>query len=80
MNDKRKEEATVEYEIVLKIKVKGDFTYNKKQETFEEGCFHTSTIAQWVLEDIEDDFEDKKYEVIGFDEFRLKNKDKKNYE
>lgn len=78
MNDKRKEETTVEYEVVLRIKAKGDFTYNKKQEKFADGCYHPSTIAQWVLEDIEEDFEGKHYEVVGFDEFRFKNKGKEN--
>lgn len=75
MKDNKKEEKTVEYEVVLRIKVKGDCTY-PKNEPFQEGCYHPSTIAQWVLEDIEEDFEDKKYEVIGFDEFRFKNKEK----
>lgn len=71
----KKEEKIVEYEVVLRIRVKGDCTYSQK-EPFEEGCYHPSTIAQWVLEDIEDDFEDKKYEVVGFDEFRFKDKKK----
>lgn len=71
----KKEEKIVEYEVVLRIRVKGDFTCSQK-EPFEEGCYHPSTIAQWVLEDIEDDFEDKKYEVVGFDEFRFKDKKK----
>lgn len=76
MKNSKKEEKTVEYEVILKIKVKGDFTYPKK-ETFEEGCFHTSAIAQWVLEDIEEDFENKGYEIVGFEEFRFKNKGEK---
>lgn len=76
MKNNKKEEKKVEYEVILKIKATGDFTYPKK-ETFEQGCFHTSTIARWVLEDIEEDFENKNYEIVGFDEFRLKNKEQK---
>ena len=77
MKNNKKEEKKVEYEVILKIKAKGVFTYSKGKP-FEEECFHTSTIAQWVLEDIEEDFENKDYEIVGFDEFRFKNKEQNN--
>ena len=62
--------GTMEYEVELRIRVKGDIEINRKAP-FEEECMHPSGIAQWVLEDIEEDFEGKHYEVIGFDKFTL---------
>lgn len=62
--------GSMEYEVELRIRVKGDIEINHKAP-FEEECMHPSGIAQWVLEDIEDDFESKHYEVIGFDKFIL---------
>lgn len=58
------------YEVELRIKVKGDIEITRKAP-FEKECMHPSGIAQWILEDIEEDFEGKNYEVIGFDKFTL---------
>lgn len=66
----KKNFGVMEYEVELRIKVKGDIEINHKAP-FEEECMHPSGIAQWILEDIEEDFEGKNYEVIGFDKFTL---------
>ena len=66
----KKKFGVMEYEVELRIRVKGDIEINRKSP-FEEECMHPSGIAQWILEDIEEDFEGKNYEVIGFDKFTL---------
>ena len=66
----KKKFGVMEYEVELRIRVKGDIEINRKVP-FEEECMHPSGIAQWILEDIEEDFEGKNYEIIGFDKFTL---------
>lgn len=74
MKDKKK--TVVEYEVEFVLRVKDSVEFSRREETFAETCPHPSTIARWVLEDIEEDLEDKKYKVVSFNKISFRNVNK----
>lgn len=73
MKDK-KNKTVVEYEIEFVVRVKDRIDVPEKR--FTDGCPHPSTIADWVIEDLQDDFEDKGYKIIGFNKMSFRNVNK----
>lgn len=76
MKDKRKRNHVVEYEVEFVLRVKHSVEFGRSEETFAESCPHPSTIASWVLEDLQEDLEDKKYEVVSFNKISFRNVNK----